>query len=162
MPARSSQEAGLARRRPNGASSQPANGASSQPGGGTGSAQPASGITATLAAYFNAINARNYQVAWSELSAANQAANPYAQFAAGESSTTIQNVYLHGIAAGSQPGTYVAEITFRSHQDPSQAPNHSDSCDDWTLDYTMIQSSGRWLIDSANAAPGVPEYQSCG
>jgi hypothetical protein len=26
----------------------------------------------------------------------------------------------------------------------------------------MIQSSGRWLIDSANAAPGVPEYQSCG
>ena len=146
----------------NGASSQPANGASSQPGGGTGSAQPATGITATLAAYFNAINARNYQVAWSELSAANQAANPYAQFAAGESSTTIQNVYLHGIAAGSQPGTSVAEITFRSHQDPSQAPNHSDSCDDWTLDYTMIQSSGRWLIDSANAAPGVPEYQSCG
>ena len=146
----------------NDASSQPANGASSQPDGGTGSAQPASGITATLAAYFNAINARNYQVAWSELSAANQAANPYAQFAAGESSTTIQNVYLHGIAAGSQPGTYVAEITFRSHQDPSQAPNHSDSCDDWTLDYTMIQSSGRWLIDTANAAPGVPEYQSCG
>jgi hypothetical protein len=146
----------------NDASSQPANGASSQPGGGTGSAQPASGITATLSAYFNAINARNYQVAWSELSAANQAANPYAQFAAGESSTTIQNVYLHGIAAGSQPGTYVAEITFRSHQDPSQAPNYSDSCDDWTLDYTMIQSSGRWLIDSADAAPGVPEYQSCG
>jgi hypothetical protein len=146
----------------NGASSQPANGASSQPGGGTGSAQPASGITATLVAYFNAINARNYQVAWSELSAANQAANPYAQFAAGESSTTIQNVYLHGITAGSQPGTYVAQITFRSHQDPSQAPNQSDSCDDWTLDYTMIQSSGQWLIDSANAAPGVPAYQSCG
>jgi hypothetical protein len=146
----------------NDASSQPAAGASSQPGGGTDSAQPASGITATLAAYVNAINARNYQVAWSELSAANQAANPYAQFAAGESSTTIENVYLHGIAAGSQPGTYVAEITFRSHQDPSQAPNYSDSCDDWTLDYTMIQSSGRWLIDSADAAPGVPEYQSCG
>jgi hypothetical protein len=146
----------------NGASSQSANGPSSQPGGGTGSAQPTSGITATLAAYFNAINARNYQMAWSELSAANQAANPYAQFAAGESSTTIQNVYLHGIAAGSQPGTYVAEITFRSHQDPSQAPNHSDSCDDWTLDYTMIQSSGRWLIDSANSAPSLPEYQSCG
>ena len=146
----------------NGASPQPANGASSQQGGGTGSAQPASGITATLAAYFSAINARNYQVAWSELSAANQAANPYAQFAAGESSTTIQNVYLHGITAGSQPGTYVAKITFRSYQDPSQAPNYSDSCDDWTLDYTMIQSSGRWLIDSANAAPGVPEYQSCG
>ena len=159
----SSQPANGASSQPaNGASSQPANGASSQPGGGTGSAQPASGITATLAAYFNAINARNYQVAWSELSAANQAANPYAQFAAGESSTTIQNVYLHGIAAGSQPGTYVAEITFRSHQDPSQAPNHSDSCDDWTLDYNMIQSSGRWLIDSANTAPGVPEYQSCG
>jgi hypothetical protein len=146
----------------NGASSQPTNGASSQPGGGTGSAQPASGITATLAAYFNAINARNYHVAWSELSAANQAANPYAQFAAGESSTTLENVVLHGITAGSQPGTHVAEITFRSHQHPSQAPNHSDSCDDWTLDYTMIQSSGRWLIDSANAAPGVPEYQSCG
>lgn len=146
----------------NSASSQPTNGASSQPGGGAGSAQPGSGITATLSAYFGAIDARNYQVAWSVLSAANQAANPYAQFAAGLSSTTIQNVYLHGIAAGSQPGTYIAAVTFRSHQDPSQAPNHRDSCDDWTLDYTMSQSSGQWLIDSADPAPGVPAYQSCG
>jgi len=131
-------------------------------GTGIGTPQPASGITATLSAYFDAINARNYPVAWSELSAANQATSPYSQFAAGVSTSTIQDVHLHGIAVGSLPGTYIASVTFRSYQDPSQAPNHSDSCDDWTLDYTMIQSAGRWLIDSANPPPGVPEYQSCG
>ena len=78
--------------------------ARSQPGNGASSPQPTSGITATLSAYFGAINARNYQVAWSELSAANRAANPYPQFAAGLSTTTVQNVYLHGIAAGSSLG----------------------------------------------------------
>jgi hypothetical protein len=126
------------------------------------SAQPETGAPATLATYFDAINARDYRLAWSELAPADQEANPYQQFAAGVSTTTIQNVQLHGIAAGSVSGTYIAAVTFRSYQDPSEAPNHSDSCDDWTLDYTMIQSSGRWLIDNANSQPGVPEYQSCG
>lgn len=132
------------------------------PSGTAGSPQPGSAIAATLTTYFEAINTRDYRAAWSELSAADQAANPYEQFAAGLSSSTIQDAQLHGIAAGSVPGTYVAAVTFQSHQDPSQSPDHSDSCDNWTLDYTMIQSSGRWLIDRASPAPGVPEYQSCG
>jgi len=132
------------------------------PSGTAGSPQPGSAIAATLTTYFEAINTRDYRAAWDELSAANQAANPYEQFAAGLSSSTVQDAQLHGIAAGSGPGTYVAAVTFQSHQDPSQSPDHSDSCDNWTLDYTMIQSSGRWLIDRASPAPGVPEYQSCG
>lgn len=126
------------------------------------SPQPLTGITATLSTYFGAINARNYRLAWSQLSPADQSANPYAGFAAGQSTTTIQYWQLHGIAPGSLPGSYTASVTFRSYQNPSEAPNQSDSCDDWTLNYTMVESSGRWLINGANPQPGVPAYQSCG
>jgi len=122
---------------------------------------PSTGITATLHTYFDAINARNYRLAWSQLSPSNQSDNPFDGFVRGESTTTIRNLQLHGIASGPLSGTYIASVTFRSYQNPSKAPNHSDSCDDWTLDYTMVQSSGRWLIERANPQPGVPAYQSC-
>ena len=42
------------------------------------SPQPLTGITATLSTYFGTINARNYRLAWSQLSPADQSANPYA------------------------------------------------------------------------------------
>ncbi len=123
--------------------------------------RPRHGITITLSAYFNGINARNYRLAWSQLSAADQAANPYRQFAAGESTTTIATWKLHGIAKGASPGTYIAFVAFQSHQDPAEAPNHSDSCDFWALNYTMIQRSDRWLISAVGPHPPLPEYQSC-
>jgi hypothetical protein len=124
--------------------------------------QPLRGITTTLLTYFDAINARNYRLAWAQLSPASQAVNPYIQFAAGDSTTTIAKWTLHGIARGPRPRLYIAYVTFRSYQNPSEAPNHSDSCDVWTLNYTMIQRSGRWLINGAAPHPGVPEYQRCG
>jgi len=125
------------------------------------SVQPLTGITATLSAYFNAINTRNYRLAWSKLSPAFQSSHPFPQFAAGESTTTVQDLRVHGIRQGPRPGTYVAFVTFRSHQSPSEAPNHIDTCDVWTLDYTMINRSGRWLISRAIPHPGIPEYQRC-
>lgn len=126
------------------------------------SAQPLTGITATLSAYFNAINTRNYRLAWSKLSPSFQASHPFPQFAASESTSTVQDLTVHGIRRGPLPGTYVAFVTFRSHQSPREAPGHSgDSCDVWTLDYTMINRSGRWLINGAIAHPGNPEYQRC-
>ncbi len=118
-------------------------------------------IAATLHTYFDAINARNYRLAWSQFSPSNQSDNPYDGFVRGESTTTIRNLQLHGIASGPLAGTYIASVTFRSYQNPSKAPNHSESCDDWTLDYTMIQGSGGWLIDGANPQPGVPAHQNC-
>jgi hypothetical protein len=124
--------------------------------------QPLTGVTATLSTYFDSINARNYRQAWSQLSPADQSANPYPGFAAGQSTTTIRYWQLHGVAPGPVAGTYIASVTFQSHQNPSEAPDKSDSCDDWTLNYTMIQTSGRWLIDAAKPQPGVPAYQSCG
>ena len=131
-------------------------------GSAAASPEPLTGITATLSTYFGAINARNYRLAWSQLSPADQSANPYAEFAAGQSTTTIPYWQLHGITVGSLPGTYLATVTFRSYQNPSEAPNQSDSCDDWTLNYTMIQGSGGWLIDHASPQPGIPTYHSCG
>jgi hypothetical protein len=54
------------------------------------------GIAATLSAYFDAITARNYRLAWS---------NPYAGFAAGESTTTgscTASQYDIGTASGAK------------------------------------------------------------
>jgi hypothetical protein len=132
--------------------------------GGSQAAQPhpLSGITATLSTYFDAINARNYRLAWSQLSPAARSGSPYSSFAAGESSTTIAGWQLHRITPGARPGTYVAYLTFRSHQNPSQAPNHIDSCDDWTLNYTMTPASARWLINQVKPHPGMAEYHTCG
>jgi hypothetical protein len=139
----------------------------SGPEGGPGGSQttqphPLSGITATLSAYFDAINARNYRLAWSQLSPAARSGSPYSSFADGESSTTIAGWQLHGITTGARPGTYVAFVTFRSHQNPRQAPNRIDSCDDWALNYTMTPASGGWLINQVNPHPGVAEYHTCG
>ena len=123
--------------------------------------QPLSGITATLSDYFTAINTHNYRLAWSQLSVADRAANPYNQFAAGDSTTRIATWRLRGIARAASPGTYIAFVTFQSYQNPAEAPNQSDSCDIWALNYTMIQRSGRWFIDQAGPHPGLPEYQTC-
>jgi hypothetical protein len=131
------------------------------PGGKVTPPPPAIGIAGTLSAYFTGINARNYRQSWSQLSASNQATSAYSQFAAGESTTTIAAWKLHGITRGARPGTYTAFVTFQSNQDPAYAPNQSDSCDIWALDYTMIQRSGRWLIGQAIPHPGLPEYQAC-
>lgn len=131
------------------------------PGGKVTPPPPSSGIAGTLSAYFSGINTRNYRQSWFQLSAANQATGAYPQFAAGESTTTIAAWKLHGITRGASPGTYTAFVTFESHQDPAYAPNQSDSCDIWALDYTMIQRSGRWLIGQAGPHPGLPEYQTC-
>lgn len=69
---------------------------------------------------------------------------------------------LDQATAARLPRTYVAFVTFRSHQNPSQAPNHIDSCDNWALNYTMTPASGRWLINQVNPHPGVAEYLTCG
>ncbi len=46
-------------------------------------------------------------------------------------------------------------LTFTSLQAPSKGPN-GDSCDIWTIDYTMIQAAdGSWLIDAARPDNGV-------
>jgi hypothetical protein len=40
-------------------------------------------------------------------------------------------------------------------------PSSSNSCDNWTLDYTMIHGSGGWLINAVNSRVGLPAYSSC-
>jgi hypothetical protein len=127
----------------------------------TAPSSPSSGIAATLSRYFDAINARNYRLAWSQLSPSYQAAHTYAKFATGDSTTIIGGWRLHGIANGLSPGTVVAFVTFQSHQEPRYAPNHTDSCDNWALNYIMTRTSGRWLINHARPHPGVPGYQRC-
>jgi hypothetical protein len=158
-PGTSKQPAGLS------AVHKPGRTASTAPTGSGGqhaqTVQPMAGISSTLSTYFDAINSRDYALAWAQLSAADQALNPYPQFAAGESTTTIADPQLHSISAGASQGSYVALVTFRSYQAPSEAPNHIDSCDNWTLDYTMIHGSGGWLINAVNSRAGLPPYSSC-
>jgi hypothetical protein len=39
-------------------------------------------------------------------------------------------------------------------QSAADGPN-GDQCDNWTLEYTMINSGGSWLIDTVKGQAGV-------
>ncbi len=50
-------------------------------------------------------------------------------------------------------GTIIAYVTFTSIQAAECGPN-GETCDRWTLDYTMQLVGTRWLIDGAHAHAG--------
>jgi len=52
------------------------------------------------------------------------------------------------------PGVDVATLDFTSLQDAAHGPN-GETCDNWTLNYTMVDSGGTWLIDSVTGQNGV-------
>ena len=116
-------------------------------------------IGAIFARYFNAINVGDYaDRARSKLGPTVQAQRTEAQFSAALSTSYDVNVTLESVSEAS-PGTATADVTFTSRQDSSQGPN-GDSCDNWTLVYTMIQAEGYWLIQRSTGQAGVA-YQAC-
>ena len=48
-------------------------------------------------------------------------------------------------------------VTFSSHQDPGKGPAErpEETCTDWSLDFTMAQKNGLWLIESTQPHGGV-------
>jgi S1-C subfamily serine protease len=122
------------------------------PVGSSGGGPLVQEITAALTTYFNAINNGDYASAYAQLSPAEQATTSESKFASDLSTTYDFNVNVGAISAVS-PGTGLVDVTFTSLQSPAQGPN-GDTCDNWTLQYTMVQFNGSWLIQSANGQGG--------
>ncbi len=118
--------------------------------GNPGSAPP--GVIATLNAYFDAIDRGDYATAYAQLSPSEQATFSYTQFAAADATSYDYNVVV-GAATMTNTGAELVDVSFTSLQSPDASPS-GDQCDNWTLEYTMIDWGGNWLIQGANGIDG--------
>lgn len=117
------------------------------------SGSDATGITATLSAYFNAIDRADYAKAYSELGPQSQAAVSEGSLASEDATTYDYNIVLQSVTT-TGTGTDLADVAFTSLQRSSLGPGGS-TCDNWTLQYTMVESNGSWLIDGATGQNGL-------
>jgi serine protease Do len=111
------------------------------------------GITSTLTSYFNDINDGNYAGAFALLDPQAQSQTSLSQFAQGDATSYDFNISV-GAVTGLPDGDAMVPVEFTSIQDSADGPN-GDTCDNWTLNYTMVNSTGTWLIDSATGQNGV-------
>jgi hypothetical protein len=117
----------------------------------------ASSVAAFLGRYFTAINTRDYQSYSSLLSPPMR--QTAAQFASGYRSTVDSAERLVSISAGPN-GDLAATVTFTSHQDPADSPDHQQSCTNWSITLFLERTSGGYLIDQP--PPGYhASYQAC-
>jgi S1-C subfamily serine protease len=121
--------------------------------GGPASGSDAASITSTLVTYFDAIDNGDYATAYAQFDAHAQSQGSEQTFASGDATSYDFNFNLISVTAGS-PAVDVAALDFTSVQDAAHGPN-GDTCDNWTLNYTMVNVSGTWLIDSATGQNGV-------
>ncbi len=106
----------------------------------------------TLAAYHNAINAGDYLTAWEQFTPAEQQRVTVDHLASADATSFGFEVRIHQVTRlGTEEA--VVYVTFTSIQAPGYGPN-GETCDYWTLDYTMRLIGGRWLIDHAGPHDG--------
>jgi hypothetical protein len=94
-----------------------------------------------LVRYFAAVNHRRYR-AYASLFAQRHQLTPR-EFAWGYRTSHDSNAVLVGIAA--LKGGLKATVTFTSHQDPAQSPDHS-SCIDWRITLFLHRAGATYLI----------------
>jgi serine protease Do len=126
-------------------------------GGGSGSV--ATAVTAVFTTFFDAIDTDDYATAYAQLGPTLHAQQSEASFAAALATTYNYNVYLESLTEPS-PGTAVANLSFTSLQSPPQGPQ-GNSCDNWSLTYTLQEIDGSWVIQSSTGQDGATPYQSC-
>ena len=117
------------------------------------------GVSQTLGTYFDGINSGNYAAAYAVLSPRMQAQFSQDSFAKNTATSYDSDFTVLG-AQQTDANTVVIGLSFSSLQAPGYGPN-GETCDNWTLDYTMIRgSSGNWLID-ATAPHNGSTHTSC-
>jgi S1-C subfamily serine protease len=104
-------------------------------------------VSQALGTYFDGINSGNYAAAYAVLSPRMQAQFSYDSFAK-NTATSYDNDFTVLGARQPDPNTVVIGIGFSSLQAPGYGPN-GETCDNWTLDYTVIRGTdSNWLIDA--------------
>jgi hypothetical protein len=123
------------------------------------SSEASTGITTAFDAYFNGINSGDYRSAWQVLSPRLRAGSSLNSFAKGDSTSyDFDQVVLH--ARQVDGSTAKVAIQFTSLQTADKGPN-GDTCDVWTLVYTMIDGGGgAWYIDATAPYRGT-SHTSC-
>jgi serine protease Do len=120
---------------------------------GTVSDAQLSGIVETFNRFFGGINSGDYAAAYSVQGPSQQSPAGVQGFAKGLKTTYDFNIVILG-AQLVDDTTVTVDLTFTSLQSPAYGPD-GDTCDNWTLVYTMIQSTdGTWLMDGSKAYNG--------
>ena len=109
-------------------------------------------IARSLATHGAAINAADYEVAWTYFTdREKRSLGSFATWARGVDSSiwvalTVNTVRLEADTAS-------VGVLLRTRQDAGQGPQGQD-CSDWDITYTMKRSEAAWLIDKASAPSG--------
>jgi hypothetical protein len=114
-------------------------------------------IVSTPTTYFTAVNSGDYATAYAQLDPSEQAMQSEAEFAANISTSQDSNIAIGALSVTSN-GSYLVDVSFTSRQSADLGPN-GDQCDNWTLQYTMVNSGGTWLIDDAIGQNGTTHMQ---
>lgn len=123
------------------------------------SGQPdVSDVTDTLTTYFTAINERDYEAYRSVLVGADNRVRNEDEFLRRFRSTSDSDVRLVGIRRDPD-GEIFATVTFRSTQDPQDAPDGVSACVSWVLTYPMTRDGAGLKIDLVR--PFAQTYRSC-
>jgi hypothetical protein len=144
---------------PSGTSPGSSDGSAVTVGAGASQDPNAASVSAFLDQYFTAINAHDYQSYLSLLSPQVQQGMTQAQFEKGYRSTADSNETLVGISTVSD-GDMAAEVTFTSHQNPADSPDHSESCTNWDITLFLAQGGSGYRIDPAPSGYQ-SSYQAC-
>lgn len=125
-----------------------------------GSSRPeAIGIAGTLSTYFNAIDDGDYRAAYAQFTTAGKSLiGSEDGFALAEATSYDFDIGLTAVTVEA-PGVAVADVSFRSVQTAATGPD-GDTCDNWTLAYTMVRIEGSWLIEQVQGINGVT-HASC-
>ena len=119
----------------------------------------AAGIIAAFNTYFEGINSGNYAAAFAVLSPRIRAGLSEQSFADGDKTSYDTAPQILDAQAISSTRV-VVDLAFNSVQAADKGPD-GDTCDNWTLAYTMIQSpDGTWQIDGTAPYNG-SEHTPC-
>jgi hypothetical protein len=114
-----------------------------------------------FSAYFDAINAADYDSVWSMLAPSLRGRSSQG-LARGLSTTFDTGVDVQSITLKSG-GKALAHVSFTSFQAPEKGPD-GDSCDNWDLDYLLLpvgESGDSWQISAVSGYQNGPTHSSC-
>jgi len=115
-------------------------------------------VAATLNLYFTSINQADYTTAYAQMHPDVQEPGKAAAFARGVDTSKDTEISYHSLKRVGRD--LVVWASFRSNQDPALGPDGL-ACADWSLDYTLRQSDGLWLIVTTDPHGGGPRYRAC-
>jgi hypothetical protein len=117
-------------------------------------------VSAFLGQYFTTINTHDYQAYLSLLSPQEQQGYTQEQFDRGYRSTVDSAETLVSISTGANGDLDVA-VTFTSHQDPVDSPDHQESCTDWQIMLFLQQDGGSGYVIDVPPPDYHASYAAC-